>query len=186
MSVRFLLKTGHQLHLLFFYWTNSFLLLLLLFPVSLFQSKSVKLLLRADQCSNASVLQLINEAPLILLLSALFIYLSPPPPASANLSVCQKTITTRGDKAWVQNLMNLWSQAFLLMCDNQHQLLSVKTAHMWTDYGQNVVGQHSYTVLHVGIITWGRALCYLCLYCSSLVTFSFSSFWPLRGVYTVT
>lgn len=38
-----------------------------------FSPNPVKLFLRADQCSHASVLQLINETLLILLLSALFI-----------------------------------------------------------------------------------------------------------------
>lgn len=41
----------------------------------LLQSNPVKLFLRADQCSHASLLQLINYYPLILLLSALFICL---------------------------------------------------------------------------------------------------------------
>lgn len=40
-----------------------------------FSPNPVKLFLRADQCSYASVVQLINETPLILLLSSLFISL---------------------------------------------------------------------------------------------------------------
>lgn len=54
----FSFSTGHTVVCFFFFF---------------FSLNPVKLFLRADQCSYASVLQLINETALILLLSALFI-----------------------------------------------------------------------------------------------------------------
>lgn len=60
-----------KLLLVFLDRNNVFVVVFFLF--FFFSPNPVKLFLRADQCSRASVVQLINETPLILLLSSLFI-----------------------------------------------------------------------------------------------------------------